>query len=298
MKEHILMKGPDGNYVRVKWTDWLKSGKKPPRPVVRPYEGGWNFSCVIGTRGGGHGKTLIAQIVYEALRESGIEPHLAAIDTDARGSARSTLGLLYPETVELPTAPDMADLAEGHGELALEHWDGLARLLRERNVVLDLGANVIGPMLRWAQIAKPIRVMQGRVVNVLVPVTAHEKSAADALALVAEIEATRACMAIGKIGLVMNEVHGKFEAPGPSAVALRETAAKKGYPVVSLKMGHVKAVEAGMPLGRLRTVDAGTYQRLLGHVNDIPAMRELNFVNAWLDGAVTRLREIGFAPAV
>jgi hypothetical protein len=63
-------------------------------------------------------------------------------------------------------------------------------------------------------------------------------------------------------------------------------------------MGHVKAVEAGMPLGRLRTVDAGTYQRLLGHVNDIPAMRELNFVNAWLDGAVTRLREIGFAPAV
>ncbi len=256
-----------------------------------------NWSCIIANRTGGQGKTLVSQLLYEALREGGVPARLAAVDSEAGSTDRSKLGRLYPETRDLAIAVDLAELVDAEGVRALEHWDAFGQMLREHNMVIDVGANVIGAMLRWAQVTRPGRVMAGRPMNFLVVVTAQETSAADAVAVLDEIEATRSSLVIGQVGVVMNEGLGKFERSGPKADALQKLIADKGYPVVKVSKGHVKAVEAGISLGRLHGMAFEEYQRLMDLESQFAAMRDCDLANAWLDRSIAALAAAGFAPA-
>jgi hypothetical protein len=150
-------------------------------------------------------------------------------------------------------------------------------------------------MLRWAQIAKPVRLMTGREVNFLVVVTAQEKSAADALATLAEIEATRGAMAIGKIGVVMNEAHGKFGS-GPQMQALRKQIVAKSYPVIAIKRCHAYSHDDSIAIGRLVTIGWEEYQRLRGLDEEMTAMRNLDSVQTWIEETFAAIRGAGFAP--
>lgn len=77
------------------------------------------------------------------------------------------------QTFELAVSPDLREIAIGDGDAALRHWDVLGRVLRQRNVVVDVGANVIEPMLRWMQLS--LKPDAGHPVNFLVVVTAQEQ---------------------------------------------------------------------------------------------------------------------------
>ncbi len=111
------------------------------------------FACIVANKTGGQGKTTVAQLLYEALLDAGVGPRLAAIDRAGGSRRRSKLGTLYPQTFDWGVAADLAELAAGQGEAALRHWDVLSRVLKQRHVVIDVGANAIDPMLRWMQLS-------------------------------------------------------------------------------------------------------------------------------------------------
>lgn len=265
--------------------------------VVRPAALAGTYACIVANRTGGQGKTVVTQLLYEALREGGVPAKLASVDTDARSAERSKLGGLYPETKDLPISADLADVAEEDPSVALRHWDAFGALLRERNTVIDLGANVIGSMLRWAQMSLQASAMRGKPLNFLVVVTAQEKSAADAIAVLNEIEATRGALEIGKIGVVFNEGLGKFERAGPNLTALRALIAEKGYAAIEISRGMIKAVDAGVSIGRLRTIEPADYQKAMELEFDTAANRELWLAQAWIKKSIEAIRAAGFAPA-
>ena len=266
----------------------------PDMETLRRAQESW--SCMVATRTGGQGKTLVSQLLYEALRDSGVPAKLASVDTDGRAGERSKLGLLYPDVRELAIGADLADVMRSGGMEAVTHWDTFEQLLRERNIVIDVGANVIGSLLRWAKITSPAELIRGRPMNMLIVVTAQEKSAIDAMTTLSEIEATRGEMDIGRVGVVMNEVHGKVDRPGEHMAALQRMVAEKGYPVIGVAKGWAQAVDEGVSLSRLRTMKWEDYRKVRGHEFDTAASRELKFAKLWVDEAIAALRQAGFAP--
>lgn len=255
-----------------------------------------SWSTIVANRTGGQGKTVVTQLLYEGLRQAGVPVKLASVDSDAGSAQRSKLGGLYPETKDLPISAKLSDVADEDPSASLRHWDAVGALLRERNTVIDLGANVVGSLLNWAQMSLEASAMRGKPLNFLVVVTAQEKSAADAIAVLKDIEETREAIEIGKIGVVFNEGLGKFERSGAQMSALRALIAEKGYASIEIGRGMIKAVDAGVSIGRLGTMTSAEYQSVMELEYDTTAIRELRLAQAWIKKSIEAVAAAGFAP--
>lgn len=256
-----------------------------------------NYSTITANFTGGQGKTLTGMLVRQALADAGVAVKLVSIDTQAGSGERSKLGLMHPETQDLAISPDMGVLTETHGEMLLDHWDGFASVLRGRNFVADMGANVIGTMLEWARVASPVRIMGGRPVNFLVVTTKEEQSVNDALRVIDAIERTRDAMAIGRIGVVMNESRGAFSEGAGHVARLREVVTRNNYPVITLPFCNSFSQADSFSIARLRAMTYAEYQKARGIAEELTAMRQLDRIHSWIDGAVSAICDAGFAPA-
>lgn len=258
--------------------------------------GASNFSCLVAARCGGVGKTLFAKILEEALRRSGIAPQMAAVDTEAGGFSFSKLGHQRTDVTELTIAPNFSDVTSGHGENLLDHWDRLAPILRHRNVIVDFGANVIGSFLGWAQAAQPIRLPEILPVNIAIPLTMSEQSAADTLTLLGRIIEAQQDIRIGRIVVVMNEVHGAVRRPGPYMRILNIVVRSRGIPVMRLRQGLLQPLEEGISLSELSTIDLDTYCRRLCAGDVVRAAAELHAMKKWVETSIATIRFVGLAP--
>jgi len=252
------------------------------------------FAYIVANKTGGQGKTTVAQLLYEALLDAGVGPRLAAIDRAGGSRRRSKLGTLYPQTFDWGVAADRAELAAGQGEAALRHWDVLSRVLKQRHVVIDVGANAIDPMLRWMQLS--LTADARHPMNFLVVSTAQEHAAADAMAVLDEIEASRRAIAVGRIGVVLNGAFGSFDQPGDKVAGLMALAKARGYPIIQLPFGYLNGVDRGIAISRLRGLTWQEYQAEMAIPVAGTAERLLLKTQRFIRQALEALREAGFAP--
>lgn len=256
-----------------------------------------SWSCLVGNRTGGQGKTLVTQLLAEALSDAGVQATLASVDT-AHGDTRSKLGALYSGAIDLAVAADIGEAAaEGDSMAGLRHWDGFVDVLRRKNVVIDIGANVWPPIAQWAEVSKPSRFIRGRPLNVLVVVTAQDSSIRDGLVMLSQVEAAAEDLNVGRVGVVLNQHGGKFEESDANVKALRAYIAERNLPTIDLTRGHVKATDMGVSIARLRKMDGSEYHKVRSSESEVAAWRELDFAQAWIEKAIAAFRAAGFAPA-
>ena len=182
-------------------------------------------SYMVAQRTGGQGKTLIAQLLFDAARLAGWQPTLVSADSvnDGQSQARSKLSTILDGVYELAVAPPIADVMES-GLNVVAHWDQLGAILEKGNALIDLGANVLPAVANWARVSqcgdmKPI--------VLVVPVTCQAQSASDALAIITELAEIVDYFPVRKTVIVFNDVHGRAAtAAGPSFDELRRRIAK------------------------------------------------------------------------
>lgn len=256
-----------------------------------------SWSCLVGNRTGGQGKTLVTQLLAEALNDAGVQATLASVDS-VHGEERSKLGALYPGAIDLAVAADIGEAAvEGDAMAGLKHWDGFIDVLRRKNVVIDIGANVWPPIAQWAGVSKPSRFIRGRPLNVLVVMTAQDTSIQDGLVMLRQVEAAAEDLNVGRVGVVLNQHGGKFEESDANVKALRAYIAERNLPTIDLTRGHVKATDMGVSIARLRKMDGSEYHKVRSSESEVAAWRELDFAQAWIEKAIAAFRAAGFAPA-
>lgn len=111
-----------------------------------------NLSTLISVaHAGGQGKTTLSQLIYVATQLSSIQYKLIAADF-LDESGRSKLGKLYPDQVEeFGIGADLtAARTENNPNAALRYWDKFGAILLSGGHIVDVGANVITPILHWA----------------------------------------------------------------------------------------------------------------------------------------------------
>lgn len=136
---------------------------------------------LIGTRTGGQGKTMAAQLIVRAMRKSGVDLVLAAADTD-RSGVKSKFGSVFAGVRELGIGADL-DVALRDGSALVRHWDQVGEVLESPSAIVDIGANVIGDILRWGR-GIGADTFSGADLTLVVPVTAQAQAVSDALEVI------------------------------------------------------------------------------------------------------------------
>jgi len=253
-----------------------------------------NYSCIIANRTGGQGKTLVAEVLLHALTTSGVRVVPAAIDTAVETGGRSKLGRRYPEVQDYAISADIGEVATD-GAKALLHWEEVVELFKQRNVAVDLGANVVHELLKFVQMSDISPIMRGRPVNFLVVTTAQDNAIGDAIATLAEIEKARGAMELGKIVVVLNEFHGQFGGADGNTAALRNLISAKGYATVTIGKCLFSQLDKGGSLKDLLEIDAEAFERRYG-VKTMTAIREVGELSKWVAAAVDQFRAAGIVP--
>ncbi|MDR3450492.1 MAG: hypothetical protein P4M15_12245 [Alphaproteobacteria bacterium] len=109
---------------------------------------------LIGTKPGGQGKTLAAQLLALGHRVLKDPLETAAVDVSPMSGRRSKLGRLWPETREFAISADFSKIMKSSAA-AIEHFDELGARLLRGGVIVDLGANVLPSVLDWADRTDP-----------------------------------------------------------------------------------------------------------------------------------------------
>lgn len=182
-------------------------------------------SYMVAQRTGGQGKTLIAQLLYDAAKLAGWQPTLVSADSvnDGQSQARSKLSTILDGVIELAVAPPIADVMES-GLNVVAHWDQLGAILEKGNALIDVGANVLPSVANWARVSQCADM---KPLVLVVPVTCQAQSAADAVALITDLAEIADYFPVKKTVICFNDVHGRAEtAAGPSFDELRRMIAK------------------------------------------------------------------------
>jgi hypothetical protein len=195
-------------------------------------------TIIVGQPGGGNGKTTIAVGVATGWEVAGVPRRLASADTTDSGSSK--LGKVFRDQVlELGTGAKLADL-KADRNLALAHFDALGRTLVEGDFILDLGANMTGPVWEWAVARQVGRILRGRKAPLpilVVPMKAELQSVQGALYF---LEHSLQCDEVFPLEariLVLNEVVGDFSRYGSSSDfrRLQELKSRHAVRVIRLK---------------------------------------------------------------
>lgn len=178
-------------------------------------------SVVVGTRTGGQGKTLITQLLYGAAQATGRRLTLVSADSvdDGPAKAGSKLAAIIDGVHEVAVAPPMENVLQS-GTAVLAHWDRLGEFLEAGDALIDLGANVLGSVCGWARTSKIGAMLQP--VTIVLPVTCQAQSAADAVAVLADLVEIGEDLPVAHKVIVFNNVHGPVStASGASFDELR-----------------------------------------------------------------------------
>ena len=162
---------------------------------------------IVGTERGGDGKTTLTLLLAELRRARGHLP--VVVDADDKASADTRLAQLLPyhEIRWLGAGPDADAIQEDPDALA-RHWDALAEIARENDVIVDLGANTAQRLLQYLETARRGWKRRGIEVEWLVPFMADADSFAKALKTLESASAVLGADAT--LVAVRNERGGRF----------------------------------------------------------------------------------------
>ncbi len=172
---------------------------------------------IVGTRGGGIGKTLLSHLTYLGHLDAGIGLKLAAADTAGDGTETSKLGKLFPGQVQELGIGASLEETRREAAAAVSYWDALGSLLLCGGTVVDLGANVVPTLLAWAKTRDAGRILRRRnapPIVLVVPAKPQAQSIEDALSLLEQSLSLQDVLPVSSRVLVLNEVGGSFGAYG------------------------------------------------------------------------------------
>jgi hypothetical protein len=163
---------------------------------------------------GGQGKTTVAQALYAAAINKGLDVNLVAADfRDETGSSK--LGRLFPGLVtELGTGPAVSLAKEANDLNAnVRYWDVIGPVLLKGGSIIDMGANVIDQLLQWGSIRRAPMLLQSRSappIDVFL-VCKAEKRAIDDMSDLVHRFGNGDSFPVENIFVVLNEHGGTFE---------------------------------------------------------------------------------------
>ncbi len=178
-------------------------------------------AIVIGGEKGGVGKTTTTELVSLNLQQAGFAHTVAECEAQARLARRLAVPVthhpLHQETVrQLADDPDLLNL----------YWDRVCEQWRTGFTLVDLAANSVRLMLRWASSRAVREVLRGGAGLVFVLVTT-----ADAASLSATLGSARElahALPLAERWIVVNEVAGAVDLQHPGVRKLLAEAGCQG----------------------------------------------------------------------
>ena len=258
---------------------------------------------LVANRTGGQGKTLLAHLLASELRRT--DPGFRVMCADsvepvANGGRSSKLGRCVSGVLEVGSGPTPSEV-QADPRLALEFWDAIGTPLLDRSrsgCLMDVGANVIDPILDWARTADLDAVLDGSIVtDLVVPIVATAKSVSDARDVVANAIKPGG-LPIGTVFVVENGWQGPF---GPLSSnsdyqGLLTMSRQGGGKVVAMpacRSAVLPEVERGhLYLGDVAEWDFNEAARSFGW-ELIKASRELRTFTAWMRECAAALSAAG-----
>ena len=217
---------------------------------------------LVANRTGGQGKTLVSQLLLAHLARARYPVMPLAADAQStepagRGGGSSKLAKVLPGTHDLGIGRD-AGLGGGAAE-QLAYWDDLGSVITAVDTLLDVGANVIDPIVAWAKAADALEDLRELlVVDLVVPVTRGTQSLRDASSMVSDVLSAHA-LPIRNVYLVRNK-WGAQEAPD---AAVKGFLSEVRAIVRRTKVGDVPSITGGVALLELGSCDTTTGTRLV-----------------------------------
>jgi len=164
-------------------------------------------AILVGNRTGGQGKTLISQLIHCGYAYSGKPIGAVSADSSEAGVS-SKLGRILGNVQELGIGANISSVMENQHE-AVRYWDQLGKRLLQGNCVIDLGANILPLIFQWAEQRNAHRVLRGKSIALVIPVTAQAQSLSDAADMLQASYHSE--LPISECYIVFNEHHGSFD---------------------------------------------------------------------------------------
>lgn len=163
---------------------------------------------------GGQGKTTVAQLLHVAGQRANLNLRLCAADFQDENGA-SKLGQFYPTMVEeLGLGSALGDARSANDvNASLKYWDVFGSKLASGGHIIDMGANVITPVMQWADMRRAAEVLPKRgapPIHVFLVCRAERRALDDMGDLVRQFS-NRAIFPSQRVVVVMNEVGGNFD---------------------------------------------------------------------------------------
>lgn len=257
----------------------------------------------IGNPIGGQGKSTCAQAAAAAFRLAGAPRKLASADTIEAGGL-SKLGKIFRgQVVELGTGAKLADL-KANRNLAFAHFDSFGRTLIEGGYIVDIGANVSGPIWEWAvsrQVAKVLRSRNAPLPKLVVPMRAEAQAVEGALDLLERSIALQDIFPFADRILVLNEAGGDFGNYGSSSDFQRLQALKEQS---GLKIARMRVCASEVwpimereyrPILDLAMMSPEQYETEF-HMDAFSASGAHHDLVSWLSETLEEFRRVGLVP--
>lgn len=255
-------------------------------------------AILVGNRTGGQGKTLISQLIHYGYKMSGVPLRAVSADS-ADNTEASKLGSLIADVEELGTGATMAQVRSNQ-HLAVQYWDRLGELLLEGGCVIDLGANILPMVFQWAAERQAGRLLEGKPIFLVVPVTAQRQSIDDAAAVFNHAVRHTGSLAFSRKVLVLNEYHGTFDSVANDMEFKKLVKRDDGdITVVTLSRANVEVweqIEAkGFSIDRLMKMNVADYAGAFG-VNAFAASGAEAALKRWVHDCLVMLHSAGLVP--
>ena len=269
----------------------------PPRQrrkSVAPSSVG-RIAIVVAQRIGGQGKTVTAQLLHLGLIRSGRIPTVVSVDASTVGGA-SKLKRCVPEAIDVVVAG--GESLDG-AESAFVGYDAvIGSLLTNRDVVVDLGANVIDALLAHAR-ERALRKYQAvGPLRLVTPVVADAASLREAEALF-EITFGDSNLRFARRAAVVNWVHGDPRRLGTAWSNFASYCDKRGIALVDLPRANLAFNDAhGISFVRMFSMTQAEYVAAADPPHyGVVSGRLIDF-EKWARAAISGLTAAGIAPAM
>lgn len=249
-------------------------------------------SYIVCGAAGGQGTTLVAQVLYEALREGGQPAKLAGVHFTEEEEP-SHIAMLYPDALDVKISL-MA--AREDSRKLFEQMDEIDDVLAAAEpAVVDLGGNIKYLFSSWARASCGPELAE-RPMDVLLVVQPVESALQSALHGLPQLEEARAGFGAGRTAMVLNGRLSDFE-DMPSFKALCAVVERDQITVIALDRFDPMLIHQGWSIGALRrsTVDevvAG------GAGLEVTRMRAFDMTLAWVSRSIAAFRAAGFGRPV
>lgn len=232
----------------------------------------------VGGDRGGTGKDLVSEGCHLAALKRGLVPSLYEVETSRR------LGLLYPETHFIDAGvPNAEDIYRNPDALLAPLDDAASRWAGDALAIVNLGANVTGALLRWAETNGRHVFGTGAGLCFAVVLTMNRHALASGLSNLYDVG--RHFPAARRIA-VLNEFIAPF-VEGDQIIARQlEQARGEGPAIETVRLRRMVAPAWGhlQNLGPLTQVAQMPPEELIGlGLPAGPAIRSLALLERWLD---------------